>query len=54
MIIILWGGVLNCVIIFLYLCRGKKQKIYLEKYRIPFLICLSIKYEGNKASARAI
>ena len=46
------GGIKLCN----YFCTfaGKNRKYICKKYRIPFLICLSIKYEKSRASTRAI
>lgn len=47
------GGIKLCN----YFCtfvEEKNRKYICKNIESPFLICLNIKYEGNKASARAI
>lgn len=52
-IAILWGGGIKLCNYF-YTFAVKYRKYICKNIESPFLICLNIKYEENKASARAI
>ena len=53
MFINLWGGGIKLCNYF-YTFAVKYGKYICKNIESPFLICLNIKYEENKASARAI
>ena len=53
MFINLWGGGIKLYNYF-YTFAVKYRKYICKNIESPFLICLNIKYEENKASARAI